>query len=110
MTHAPHPSVVPSAPAPAASAVTPRRDADRKSNPVAYLLWFLLGGFGVHRFYLGRNETGILMAACTLLGTVAFLPLLVTAVVWLWDLFAIPAMVRRANRLAADEAGLADVF
>jgi hypothetical protein len=26
----------------------------RKSRLVAYLLWFFLGGFGVHNFYLGK--------------------------------------------------------
>jgi TM2 domain-containing membrane protein YozV len=28
-------------------------DASLKKAPVAYALWFFLGGFGAHRFYLG---------------------------------------------------------
>ena len=27
---------------------------------IAYLLWFFLGVFGAHRFYLGRFWTGLL--------------------------------------------------
>jgi hypothetical protein len=34
-------------------------DADKKSSIVAYFLWFFLGLFGIHRFYLGRSGTGI---------------------------------------------------
>ena len=34
-------------------------DAAKKSAVVAYLLWFFLGGLGVHRFYLGRTGSGI---------------------------------------------------
>jgi TM2 domain-containing membrane protein YozV len=36
-----------------------RYDADKKSALIAYLLWFFLGLFGVHRFYLGRVGTGL---------------------------------------------------
>lgn len=32
-----------------------RFEADRKSQLVAYLLWFFLGFFGAHRFYLGHT-------------------------------------------------------
>lgn len=35
---------------------------DKKKNPViAYLLWFFLGGFGGHRYYLGNIGMGIAM-------------------------------------------------
>ncbi|MHC5002590.1 MAG: TM2 domain-containing protein [Planctomycetota bacterium] len=33
-----------------------------KSPAVAYLLWFFLGSFGAHRFYMGRNGSGLGMA------------------------------------------------
>lgn len=58
-----------------------------RSTLVAYLLWFLLGILGVHRFYLGRIGTGLIwLLTGGLVG-----------VGWLVDLFLIPRMVRQAN-------------
>ncbi len=61
---------------------------------VAYICWFLGGLFGIHRFYLGRWGTGLLMI-CTLGG------------VGIWtilDLLLIPGMVRVAQeRTRAEE-------
>ncbi|MEO0639466.1 MAG: TM2 domain-containing protein, partial [Bacteroidota bacterium] len=31
-----------------------------KSKTTAYLLWFFLGGLGIHKFYLGKAGAGIL--------------------------------------------------
>jgi len=36
-----------------------------KSIRVAYLFWFFVGGFGGHRFYLGRTLSGAGMLALT---------------------------------------------
>lgn len=73
-------------------------EANRKSNGVSYLLWFFLGGFGAHRFYLGRNGSAI---AQLLLGLLGWLPLFMGWVVlgiWLLvDAFLIPGMVRDEN-------------
>ena len=35
-----------------------RYDAAKRSALLAYLLWFFLGWFGLHRFYLGRIGSG----------------------------------------------------
>lgn len=32
--------------------------AGTKSAAAAYLLWFFLGGLGIHRFYMGRTGSG----------------------------------------------------
>jgi TM2 domain-containing membrane protein YozV len=42
-------------------------DAAKKSALIAYVLWFFLGGLGVHRFYLGRTGSGITMAIISVL-------------------------------------------
>ena len=40
-----------------------RYDAAKRSALIAYLLWFFLGLFGVHRFYLGKFGSGFAMLA-----------------------------------------------
>ncbi len=54
---------------------------------VAYLLWFLLGPVGVHKFYLGKIGMGILYlftGGIFLIG-------------WIIDLFTLPSQVRAYN-------------
>ena len=58
-----------------------------KSTVVAYLLWFFLGGLGIHRFYLGRPISGIFY----LLTVGGFV------IGWIIDLFLVPGMVRQEN-------------
>jgi TM2 domain-containing membrane protein YozV len=61
---------------------------------VAYLLWFFLGIFGGHRFYLGRPGTAILQI---------LLNCIVIGIVWvLIDAFLIPGMVRNENAKLRD--------
>jgi TM2 domain-containing membrane protein YozV len=65
-----------------------------KSTGVAYLWWFFLGYLGAHKFYLGRPGWGIVYAlTCGLL----FVGII-------WDLFALPGQVRRANDRMVEEA------
>jgi TM2 domain-containing membrane protein YozV len=49
------------APNPAAQAAAMASGMSPKSRTVALLLCFFLGAFGVHRFYVGKVGTGILM-------------------------------------------------
>jgi TM2 domain-containing membrane protein YozV len=73
-------------------------EAHRKSTGLAYLLWFLFGGFGVHRFYLDQKGTGIAQLLLLLLGWIPIgLGWLVLAVWLIVDLFLIPDMSRRFN-------------
>ena len=45
-------------------------DSGEKSNVVAGLLALFLGGFGVHRFYLGYNNEGIILLVGTIISWV----------------------------------------
>ncbi len=60
---------------------------DGPSTVVAYLLWFFLGLFSAHRFYLGRPASAIFQIL-TFLILIGFLWLLI-------DAFLIPGMVHR---------------
>ena len=64
-----------------------------KSTGTAYLWWFFFGGFGAHKFYLGRPGLGILYAFT--------LGLLFIGVIV--DLFTLPSQVREANRKMIEE-------
>lgn len=79
-------------------------DANKKSTGAAYLLWFFLGGFGAHRFYLGTTGTAVTQLLLLLFG---WLPLFLGWVVlgiWLIvDLFLIPGIARDKNMAIADQ-------
>ena len=59
---------------------------DTHSIAIGYVVW-LLGFFGAHRFYFGRQITG----------TIWFFSLGLLGVGWVIDLFLIPSMKRSAN-------------
>lgn len=75
----------------------------RKETGIAYLFFFLLGGFATHRFYLGRTGSAIAFLVLWWLGwalTAVYVGafLVLAGVIWLIvDLFLIPGMVREAN-------------
>ncbi len=82
-------------------------DAGKKSALLAYLLWFFLGTFGIHRFYLGRIFTGLMMLGLTVMGSitawilVGYIPLGIVFVWWLLDALLTYHMVEQYNgRLA----------
>jgi TM2 domain-containing membrane protein YozV len=85
-----------------------RYEANKKSAGVAYLLLILFGGLGVHRFYLGKSGSGVVMLLLTLLGIVlsfAGIGFVLIAIVLLWmffDLFLIPGMTREYNNKLVD--------
>lgn len=82
---------------------------EAKSIAAAYLLWFFLGGFGVHRFYLGRIRTAIAILSLTILGLVLSaigIGVLLLAAVGIWllvDAFLIPGIVRRHKEQVRQE-------
>ncbi|WP_159887758.1 TM2 domain-containing protein [Paenibacillus puerhi] len=65
----------------------------QKSGGVAWLLWFFTGGFGGHRFYLGRIGTGVAMLLT--LGGLGFWVLV--------DLFLLSGMIRDTNEKIENE-------
>ena len=52
-----------------------------KSALVYALLAFFVGGFGVHKFYAGKNGVGVAML---LMGTIGWLLIIPGIVVWIW--------------------------
>ena len=67
--------------------VEARLSNERRSTGVAYALWFFLGLFSAHRFYLGRPKTAILQIVTILC--------VVGIIWWIIDAFLIPEMTRQ---------------
>lgn len=63
-------------PPPAPASPAPAPDQHDRNKYVAALLAFVLGPFGIHRFYLGRTGSGIamLVLTCTLVGLIISAP------------------------------------
>lgn len=80
-----------------------RYDASSKSLIVAYLIWFFLGYGGLHRMYLGRWMSGMVMLAvfvCSWVLTlliIGYVGLGFILVWWAIDALLMPAMVSRSN-------------
>jgi TM2 domain-containing membrane protein YozV len=68
--------------------------AKNKSVALAYLFLVLFSGFGIHRFYLGRPVSGIIMLLLTLSGFALIFPLFIVIPWLVIDLFLIPSMAR----------------
>lgn len=90
-----------------------RLSNDRKSAGIAYALWFFLGLFGAHRFYLGRTGSGVAMVILTILGiatAVFIVGMLIIGAVAIWsivDAFLIPGWIesetKQRRRIITDE-------
>ncbi len=82
-----------------------------KSLPLAYLLWFLLGAVGAHRFYLRRPGTALIFLALFVTqgylqeGAIATAAAFLLVVLWVVDAFQIPQMVRELAQPEPKEAG-----
>ena len=85
---------------------------EEKSKLVAYILWGLMGGLGVHRFYLRRYVSGFIIMLLTIISIVIegeefATVLFFISMIWaIFDLFFIPYMVKIVNvDLALDKKG-----
>ena len=72
-------------------------ESNKKSVGVAFLLWFFLGMFGAHRFYLGQTGTAIVM----LLLTITLFGAIISGIWCLIDAFLIPGKIRDYNNKLA---------
>lgn len=83
-------------------------DANKKSAPVAYLLWFFVGTLGAHRFYLERTGSAIAILLITVASlllmfvAVGFFTILIVVIWCFVDIFLIPGMVREYNSRLAE--------
>lgn len=76
-------------------------EANKKTALIAYVLWFFVGLFGAHNFYLKR--TGVAVAQLILTLTVVGMAV---SLIWvLVDAFLIPGWVRDQNNRLAVQLG-----
>ena len=80
--------------------------AQKKSTGASYLLWFFLGWFGAHRFYLGQTGTAV---AQLLLGLLGWIPLFIgwaiLSIWWIIDAFLIPGIIEREDMATIQKLG-----
>jgi TM2 domain-containing membrane protein YozV len=76
-------------------------EANKKTALVAYILWFFLGLFGAHNFYLKR----IGVAVAQLILSLTIVGMLITFFWVLVDAFLIPGWVRNQNNLLLAQLG-----
>ncbi|MGQ4002270.1 NINE protein [Francisellaceae bacterium CB299] len=72
----------------------------QKNIAIAYILWFILGWFGIHRLYLGRTGSGVAMLICGVLSIflgILLLPLLAMLIWWIVDACLIPSIIASQN-------------
>jgi len=81
-----------------------------KNIIVAYLLWWFLGVFSIHRFYLNRMASGLVQLGLsvvgwilvfTVIGALIGIPLLIIwGIWWVFDAYFVYKYVEEINRSA----------
>lgn len=86
---------------------------EAKSTGTAYILWLALGGFGGHRFYLGRTGSAIALLCLSVVGiitSVIGIGLVVMLGVGIWlivDAILIPGMVAEQKNQVRNDLTMA---
>ncbi len=76
-----------------------------KSIVLSYVLWFFLGALGIHRMYLGKVASGVVMAILTIFGwmtlavAIGIIPLIIVLVWWICDFFMIYFAAKKHNAI-----------
>lgn len=79
-------------------------DNRKKSIVVAYLLWFFLGGLGIHRFYIGSTGPAITMLILWIFGwllLIIYIGIFLFIALYIWvliDAFLLHGNVNRINQ------------
>lgn len=74
-----------------------------KSIVLSYVLWFFLGALGVHRMYLGKVASGVVMAFLSIIGwmtvgiMIGSVPLVIVFIWWIYDFFMIFFAAKKHN-------------
>lgn len=74
---------------------------EKKSTMLAYFLWFFLGWFGVHHFYLGKPIVGVIYLLLSIIGGatwalgVGVFCLAIVGIGLFIDLFRIPGFIQK---------------
>jgi TM2 domain-containing membrane protein YozV len=79
-------------------AIELRADEECKGAFQAYVFWFFLGLVGAHRFYVGHQKTGLLMAilTCSMIG----LP--ISILWWLADSVLLGGLLQQDRDIVRD--------
>lgn len=70
-----------------------------KSMVVAYVLWYFLGIFGGHRFYMKKTGS----AVAQLILSLTFIGLIVTGIWWIVDAFLLHTWVKEENAVLENQ-------
>ncbi|MEG6569727.1 TM2 domain-containing protein [Thermoanaerobacterium thermosaccharolyticum] len=72
-------------------------DKKKRSVALTWILWLFFGGLGIHRFYLGKTASAVILLILTL-ATAWFTFGIPTAIWLIVDAFLLPKMIGDKNR------------
>lgn len=88
-------------------------DTHKKDMAIAYVLWYFVGIFGAHRFYMGQNGSGAAMLTLTIVSIPLFFVVigiftyLAVFIWWIVDAFILHEWVKNHNFHLMHSLGIA---